>query len=235
MNKTELKNIIKDAKYKTTYYPIVEVKNNLIIGYSAQSKFIYNNKTISSEKFFEKLNKVPNIFFYLEQKNKKFQIEKFKDDSKLFLQLSENIFLTKEHRVFWSDFLSKYKDKIIVDIKSSSKKNITNTKDLSKFLRWLNKHNLNSSISIMDKYALVIPLSFNSTIKYMKIKLNIIKKNFEKDNFNELVKAVKLSAYFNQIEIIVTGVNTKEDLELIKAYDIKYAQGKIYDDMIQNS
>ena len=84
MTQLEFKQFIIESKYFTKYEVILDKNNLEIYGYEALSRFDIKNKTISTEEIFKKLHHNNKLFFELEKRNKKLQIDNFLLNYKLF-------------------------------------------------------------------------------------------------------------------------------------------------------
>ena len=116
MNKKEFKDIISQAKYFTKYEPIFKKDNLDIFAYEALSKFDISDSIISTEEIFRELHHFNDLFFELEKRNKEKQIKDFNIDKKLFVNFDADIVVSREQQKYWSGFLQKNSENLVVEI-----------------------------------------------------------------------------------------------------------------------
>ena len=108
MTELEFKQFITESKYFTKYEVILDKNNLEIYGYEALSRFDIKNEIISTEEIFRKLHHNNNLFFELEKRNKKLQLDNFLLDYKLFLNFDADIVKDEIQQEYWGEFLVKY-------------------------------------------------------------------------------------------------------------------------------
>ncbi len=225
MNKLEFKHIITNADYCTKYEPIVNVKTDEIYAYEALSKFHIDNDVITTEDIFRKLHHNNDLFFSLEKRNKELQIKNFDIDKKLFVNFDADIFVTKKQKEYWETFLTRHKEKIVVEITENGSDDETSAEIMKNFARWLNKKGIDTALDDFAQDGSMFSFYIMNRSKYIKIDKSFIKQINLNMNFIPYLKGLLKTIKLNNQKSIIEGVETKSDYEFVKTLECDYMQG----------
>ncbi|WP_419769173.1 MAG: EAL domain-containing protein [Candidatus Marinarcus sp.] len=225
MNIEEIKTFIKKAQYYTEYLPIIDAKTLKVLAYEANSRFILGTKEVSTNKFFKELHHNSKIFFYLEQRNKKLQIDNCKKEVPLFLHFDSKTVHTKEQRDFWKTFLTPYRENIVIGITENGSVKDSYNANIKSFTKWIKKNNFQSSLNSVVSEGAIFSFKAMQRAKYIKIDRKFIKKVQHNDTYKEFIKQFVLFCNSNKQEVILTNINTDKDLKLAQEMGINLIQG----------
>lgn len=226
-NKRFRQQILK-ANYATKYEAILQKDSFEIFGYEALSKF---DMKLNTEKIFKELHHDNKLFFKLERKNKKLQLENFNKDCKLFLNFDADIVKTEKQRKYWKKFLLDYKEKIIVEITENGSDDESSANIMKSFSNWLSKNKINAALDDFAQDGSMFSFHIMNNCQYIKIDKSFLKelrlnKNyiFYLDGFLKTIKA-------NGKKSIIEGIENLSDLELIKDLDYDFLQGYYFSNL----
>lgn len=225
MTEQEFKQLILEAKYFTKYEAILYKESLEIYGYEALSKFDIKNEIISTEEIFKKLHHNNKLFFELEKRNKKLQLESYLLNHKLFLNFDADIVVTQTQQKYWENFLMNYKDKIVIEITENGSDDETSADIMRNFSNWLQINGISAALDDFAQDGSMFSFYIMNNCKYIKIDksfLHQIRKNKNYIHYlNGLLKTIRL----NGQKSIIEGVETLDDLNLVKNLDCDFLQG----------
>lgn len=229
INYTEL-NVIMENEYITTLFqPIVRLHDGSIIGYEALSRG-FNNAIIYSPLDLIELAKRENKIFELEMLFRKKAIESFANynlDTLLFLNVEPDI-INDEHfeKGHTKCVLDKYNiniNKIVFEVTERTaienytkyKKVINNYKDQGYLLA---VDDVGSGYAGLNRVAVTEPT-------FLKVDMDLIR-DINKDVFKQaLMEAIVSFAGLVGIKVIAEGIETKDELNLLRELGVFGGQG----------
>ncbi|MCJ8325669.1 MAG: EAL domain-containing protein [Campylobacterales bacterium] len=227
MTKTQIKEFILESKYNTIYKPLVFLKSKKVFAYEALSHFSSKGEIISCSEFFKELHQNKEIFFFLEKRNKKLQINEASRDKKLILHFDPKVFKEKEYRIFWRDYLLAYKDFIIIEI---TNQDILSSKDIenqNKLIKWMKKNNFDFIINVFSNKINNLDFENIEDTKYIKIDKSIILKAIKNNIYIELLQSFVNFCKKNKSYVIVSHIDTKVELNIVKKINVDFISGSI--------
>lgn len=231
MTQIEFKQLILEAKYFTKYEAILDKESLEIYGYEALSKFDIKNEIINTEEIFKKLHHNNKLFFELEKRNKKLQLESYLLNHKLFLNFDADIVVSEDQKNYWCDFLMNYKDKVVIEITENGSDDETSAEIMRSFSNWLKSNKIDAALDDFAQDGSMFSFHIMNNCKYIKIDksfLHEIKKNKNYIYYlNGLLQTIKL----NGQKSIIEGVETLDDLNLVKNLDCDFIQGYFFSDL----
>lgn len=223
-----LKAIICTSKYVTKYEPIVDLKTLDIFGYEALSQFDIKDKTITTEDIFRELHHNNNLFFYLEQRNKKLQVNNFRKDKKLFLNFDADIFITEQQKRYWENFLKPIKDKVVVEITENGSDDEKSVEIIHDFSLWLNRNFIDTALDDFAQDGTMFSFRLMNDSQYVKIDKSFIKQINNNSNYIHYLKGLLKTIALNGQKSIIEGIETVSDLNIAKSLECDYVQGYLF-------
>lgn len=231
MNMLEFKNLIKNASYKTKYEAIINTKDDSIYGFEALSKFEINQKIISTEETFKKLHHNNELFFELEKRNKKHQINNYIENKKLFLNFDADIVNTIEQRTYWEKFLSPHKRNIVVEITENGSDDEKSIEIIHGFSDWLQKKGIASALDDFAQDGSMFSFYIMDRSKYIKIDKSFLAQIKKNPTYIEYLKGLIKTIKLNNQSSIIEGIETQADYILAKELEIDFMQGYYFSDL----
>lgn len=232
MNTIEFKHLIKNAKYKTKYEPIISTNDDTIFAYEALSKFEVKQEVISTEEIFRKLHHNNHLFFELEKRNKHLQIECFDENKKLFLNFDADIVNTVEQKDYWEKFLKPHKTKIVVEITENGSDDETSTEIIHQFSKWLKAKKIDSALDDFGQDGTMFSFFLMGQSKYIKIDKSFLKQIKANQAYIHYLKGVLKTIKENNQKSIIEGVETKEEYQLAKELNCDFMQGYYFNNLV---
>lgn len=229
-NITNLKTIICSAKYLTKYEPILDVNSLEIFAYEALSQFDIKDKSISTEDVFKELHHNNNLFFTLEQRNKKLQIENFNMNTKLFLNFDADIFITDKQKKYWQSFFEPLKDNIVVEITENGSDDEKSSKIMHNFSLWLIDNKIETALDDFAQDGTMFSFKLMNESKYIKIDKSFIKQIRSNKNYIHYLKGLVKTISENGKKVIIEGIETLDDLTIAKEVKCDFVQGYLFKD-----
>jgi len=231
MNTFEFEHLIKNAKYNTKYEAIIDIHTNEVYGYEALSTFNIDPKLITTEEIFNKLHHTNELFFDLEKRNKTHQVENYEFDKKLFLNFDADIVSSLEQREYWSEFLEKYKDFIVVEITENGSDDESSSEVMRNFSTWLRENKINIALDDFAKEGSMFSFFIMENSQFIKIDKSFLRQIEKNKNYIHYLKGLLLTTQVNGKKAIIEGIETKKDLELARTLGCDYVQGYYFQDL----
>lgn len=231
MTQIEFKQLILEAKYFTKYEAIVEKETLEIYGYEALSKFDIKNEIISTEDVFRKLHHNNRLFFELEKRNKKLQIENYPFKNKLFLNFDADIVTTRNQQSYWIEFLNKYKNEIVIEITENGSDDETSAKIMKNFSNWINLNGFTSALDDFAQDGSMFSFHIMNNCTYIKIDKSFLQQIRINKNYIPYLEGLLKTIKLNNQKSIIEGIETLEDLELVKNLECDFMQGYYFGDL----
>jgi len=229
-NIDNLKTVICTAKYITKYEPILDVKSLDIFAYEALSKFELPRKSITTEDIFRELHQNNNLFYFLEKRNKKLQVNHFNEDKLLFLNFDADIFITQEQREYWKNFLNPIKDNIVVEITENGSDDETSFEIIHNFSKWLKSNAINTALDDFGQDGSMFSFKLMNETGFIKIDKSFIKQIKSNKNYLYYLKGLIKTITLNGQKTIIEGIESYEDLQIAKDVNCDYVQGYLFKD-----
>ncbi len=234
MNAIEFKHLIKNANYYTKYEPILDKESLDIYGYEALSKFDIDQNIINTEEIFRKLHHNNKLFFELEKRNKILQVENFQfKDKKLFLNFDADIFVTDNQQSYWEEFLLKYKKYLIVEITENGSDDEVSALIMKKFSSWLNSKEILSALDDFGKDGTMFSFNMMNNSKFIKIDKSFLEQIRVNPNYKNYLNGILKTVKLNNQKSIIEGIETIDDLNLVRDLECDYVQGYFFSDLVK--
>jgi len=228
MKKPNIKELITQSTYSTIYAPVFKNGTEDIFAYEALSKFVLNGEEISCTDFFSSLQSNEKLFFHLEKKNKHHQIKDADKTKKLILHFDTIVFCEKEYRKFWKEYLSEYKNRIIINIIYQDNLNGDNLNLKKKIIKWLIKHEFEFIINIFDDITYNISFDEIEKATYLRMHKDILEKIRKNSSYFKLLNTLIDFAKENKTKLIMKHIDTKEEMQLMEGFSIDYIHGDFF-------
>lgn len=234
-SKTELKNrgrlqkIILEEKVTTVYQPIVDLRNSTVFAYEALSRGPANSEIEAPSILFTLAEEI-GLLFDLDRLCRKRSIINAKGKEpgkKLFVNTLPNLIYDPDFSAeTFMEFLQEQNipiEDIVFEIteRAAIEQFVQFKKALSSYIK------KGISIAIDDVGAGYSSLEAIVEIepKYVKIDASIIRGIHQSKVKQDILKALDMLTKSVNAETVAEGVETKEDLEVLKDFNIDYAQG----------
>ncbi|WP_424689127.1 MAG: EAL domain-containing protein [Halarcobacter ebronensis] len=232
MNTQEFKYLIKNAKYRTKYEPIISTIDNSIYAYEALSKFEIKEDIISTEEIFRKLHHNNMLFFELERRNKELQVECFDMDKKLFLNFDADIVNTIDQKEYWEDFLKPHKNRVVVEITENGSDDEKSADIIRQFSQWLNNKNIDSALDDFGQDGSMFSFFLMGQSNYIKIDKSFLRQIASNKNYIFYLQGLLTTINKNGQKSIIEGIETEEDYQLAKKLGCDYMQGYYFNNLV---
>jgi len=231
-NIENLKALICAAKYITKYEPILNTKTLDIFAYEALSKFELKRQSISTEEIFRELHKNNQLFYYLEKRNKKLQVDNFKENKKLFLNFDADIFVSTEQKMYWQKFLNPIKNNIVVEITENGSDDEKSAKIIHDFSKWLKYNGISTALDDYAQDGTMFSFKLINDSKFVKIDKGFIKQIRENKHFIHYLEGFIKTMKLNGKQTIIEGIESSADLEIARKVQCDYIQGYYFKELV---
>ncbi|MFP4078384.1 MAG: putative bifunctional diguanylate cyclase/phosphodiesterase [Bacillota bacterium] len=230
-----IKDALNEDKFILEFQPIIETKSETIVGLESLLRVKDSTGMIFPDaliEYAEKFNMIEDIDRMVSQKALK-HFKAFKDASIPLEFLSINISSKEIHNLEFIDYLEsltkKYRikpEEVIIEFTETV--DPESIQDEGKFIRSLKTRGFKVAIDDFGSgYSSMMRLSTN-VLDRIKIDRNFVMNIANSKANQHIVEAmVRLAASF-ELDVIVEGVENKEDMEIIRSLDITYIQGYYY-------
>lgn len=229
-NINNLKAIICSAKYVTKYEPILYTNSLETYAYEALSQFDIQNKSITTEDIFRELHHNNSLFFYLEKRNKKLQVDNFFMDKKLFLNFDADIFVTKEQQLYWQNFLKPIKKNIVVEITENGSDDEKSAETIHNFSKWLKRNTISTALDDFAQDGTMFSFKLMNESQFVKIDKSFIQQIKKNNNYVHYLKGLLKTISLNGQKTILEGIETLHDLQIAREVKCDFIQGYLFKD-----
>ena len=227
--KNKLLNIIENKTVSTLFQPIYNVQKKTIMGYEALTRGPENTELYSPDKLFHYATQ-HNLLSELEILCRDKAITRFaklKLPGKLFLNISPLVLLSKHHpqgeTIKFVQRAGLSGDQIVIEL--SEKYPVPNDSMLSEALAKYRQFGFN--VAIDDLGA-----GYSGLKLWSQLRPNIVKidryfvENCHQDSFKrKFLKAIFDLAQSAKAQVVVEGIETRDEFELLQRLGMVYAQG----------
>lgn len=218
-----VKDILLQKKLQTQYQPIISVADDNVLAYEALARFNLEGQPIPPDIVFEVCHKDLSLFYELEMKVKKHQFQFRPDKSKLFINFDPHILHYKERTKEVFNFMSKQSN-FVIELVENSHKSV----NIERLIEVFSKLKYQFAVDDFFKENSIISLYLLKECHYLKLDKDILKQMKIDSAFIEVVKGISNYAHKISKEVILEGIETKEDLDLAKECKVDYVQGFLY-------
>lgn len=233
MNSVEFKKLILESQYFTKYEPILNKDSLEVFAYEALSKFDIKHNSIDTEEIFRKLHNNNKLFFELEKRNKKLQVENYPFDKKLFVNFDADIVVTKEQQEYWEKFLLDNKEKIVVEITENGSDDEVSAKIMRKFSNWLYNMNVDAALDDFAQDGSMFSFYIMNKCSYIKIDKSFLSQLKTNSNYIHYLSGILKTIKLNGQKSVIEGIETEEDLQIVQSLDCDYVQGYYFNDLVR--
>lgn len=231
MTETEFKHLILEAKYFTKYEAILDKESSEIYGYEALAKFDIKNEIINTEEIFKKLHHNNKLFFELEKRNKKLQLENYPLNFKLFLNFDADIVVSESQQKYWKDFLMDYRNKIVIEITENGSDDETSADIMKNFSDWLKSNGISAALDDFAQDGSMFSFHIMNNCKYIKIDKSFLHQIRQNKNYIHYLAGLLKTIKLNGQKSIIEGVETLDDLNLVRNLECDFIQGYYFSDL----
>jgi EAL domain-containing protein (putative c-di-GMP-specific phosphodiesterase class I) len=219
----QVKEILQEKTYGVEYQPFVSTKTQEVFAYEALARFTYNQRVVNPEEFFEVCHKDLSLFYDAEFSLKKYQFRNRPEDKKLFVNFDPHVFLQKKSINEILHYFSKQKDFVIELVENSSK-----TLNMTRLINVFKNLHFNFAVDDFLKENSMFCLTLLRGCDYLKLDIDTLKEMKNDEHFLHVIEGLVTYSHKLLKEVILEGVEKKEDFELAKSLHIDYVQGFLF-------
>ncbi len=225
---------IEENQLELYYQPVVLLKDNSVVGVEAFLRWnhpefgiLYPADFISHA---EESDLISNIDYWVTRKICQ-QLHDWKEEKVPLIPVSINLSPeTIVNNKFINDFTANMLDKVcdpgLIQIEINRSNQVFQNEQVLDHLNQLHEFGVRLAIdNFATNEANQINQIFQIPIKTVKIDRTVIQKIKDDPNAQRLVRAVAAMAKDQGVEVVAQGVESKEDLKILKAQKIEIAQG----------
>ena len=224
--------LMENKRYGVEYQPIVNLNDQEIYAFECLARFFDNEKkSVSPDVVFDSLHKSPLSLFQVEYEQKKLQLLNAPDHKKLFLNLDQDSFyacgVEGENNPFLELFSSHSKNDIIVELIENSE--INDARMSLAMIDSLSKNKIQTAIDDVFNPQSLISTTVIQLVDFIKLDRCVVTRKQDED-FLHLVKSIIDYAHLLGKQIVLEGIENKEDLLFAEQLNVDYVQGYLYRD-----
>lgn len=219
----QVKEILQEKTYGVEYQPFVSTKTQEVFAYEALARFTYNQRVVNPEEFFEVCHKDLSLFYDAEFSLKKYQFRNRPEDKKLFVNFDPHVFLQKKSINEILHYFSKQENFVIELVENSSK-----TLNMTRLINVFKNLHFNFAVDDFLKENSMFCLTLLRGCDYLKLDIDTLKEMKNDEHFLHVIEGLVTYSHKLLKEVILEGVEKKEDFELAKSLHIDYVQGFLF-------
>ena len=224
--------LMENKRYGVEYQPIINMSNQEIYAFECLARFFDNEKkSIPPGAVFDSLHKSPLSLFQVEYEQKKLQLLNAPDHKKLFLNLDQDSFyacgIEGKNNPFLELFSSHSKNNIIVELIENSE--INDARMSLAMIDSLSKNKIQTAIDDVFNPQSLISTTVIQLVDFIKLDRYVVTRKQDED-FLHLVKSIIDYAHLVGKQIVLEGIENKDDLLFAERLNVDYVQGYLYRD-----
>ncbi|MFA7084430.1 MAG: EAL domain-containing protein [Arcobacteraceae bacterium] len=233
MKAINLNQIIEKSSYHTKYEAIIDVKKKEIYAYEALAKFNINETIATTDEIFRHLHQNNNLFYEIEKRNKLHQIKHAPLNYKTFVNFDADVAKTSLQQEYWDSFLEKNREKIVVEITENGSDDEKSANIMKDFSSWLKSKKIITALDDFAQEGSMFSFYIMKNSEYIKIDRSFLREIEKNPNYIYYLEGVIKTIQSNGQKTIIEGVETKEDLNLVKKLGSNYMQGYYFSHLTQ--
>lgn len=228
-NRGRLQKILLEEKIHTVYQPIIDLKNSTVFGYEALSRGPQNSEIEAPVILFTLAEEI-GLLFDLDRLCRKRSIINARGKEpgkKLFVNTLPNLIYDPEFSAkAFIEFVKEHKipiEDIVFEI--TERDAIEQFSQFKKALNQYIKEGINIAIDDVGAGYSSLEAVVEIEPKFVKIDASIIRGIHQSKIKQDMLKALDMLTKSVKAQTVAEGIETKEDLEVLRRYNIDYAQG----------
>ncbi|MEW4983910.1 MAG: EAL domain-containing protein [Cycloclasticus sp.] len=224
--------LIDSQRYGVEYQPIIGVSNNETYAYEALSRFYDESKqAIAPDTVYAALHDSPLSLFQVEYQQKCIQLSSAPNNERIFINLDQDSYfasgIATDDNPFLQLFNSHLKNDITVELIENS--HINDAKMSLEMIKVMLSNNIKSAIDDVFAPLSMLSLEVIQFVDYIKLDKCVVQRKNDKQ-FIKLVELLIEHARFSDKEVILEGIENKEDLAFASTLGVDYVQGFLFKD-----
>ena len=224
--------LIDSQRYGVEYQPIIGVSNNETYAYEALSRFYDESKqAIAPDTVYAALHDSPLSLFQVEFQQKCIQLSSAPKNERIFINLDQDSYfasgIATDDNPFLQLFNSHLKNDITVELIENS--HINDAKMSLEMIKVMLSNNIKSAIDDVFAPLSMLSLEVIQFVDYIKLDKCVVQRKNDKQ-FIKLVELLIEHARFSDKEVILEGIENKEDLAFASTLGVDYVQGFLFKD-----
>ena len=224
--------LIDSQRYGVEYQPIIGVSNNETYAYEALSRFYDESKqAIAPDTVYAALHDSPLSLFQVEFQQKCIQLSSAPNNERIFINLDQDSYfasgIATDDNPFLQLFNSHLKNDITVELIENS--HINDAKMSLEMIKVMLSNNIKSAIDDVFAPLSMLSLEVIQFVDYIKLDKCVVQRKNDKQ-FIKLVELLIEHARFSDKEVILEGIENKEDLAFASTLGVDYVQGFLFKD-----
>lgn len=221
--------IIGNKLFSTQYQPIISLKDQKIYAYEALARFNYKNHPLPPDLVFGYCHKNLELFYQLEYQTKKVQFQNRPKDAKLFINFDPHVFGYKKGVNELFSFFKNQKN-FTIELVENSHTHI----NISMLINIFNKFNFEFAMDDFFKEDSLVSIFLLNKTNYIKLDKDMLTALKSNSAFSHIINGIVDFAHTQNQKVILEGVETYADLEIVKDTKIDFVQGFLYDNLFIN-
>ena len=127
--------------------------------------------------------------------------------------------------------MNKYKDFVVIEITENGSDDETSAKIMQDFSNWLKLNGFNSALDDFAQDGSMFSFHIMNNCNYIKIDKSFLKQIRKNQNYIHYLKGLLHTIKLNNQKSIIEGVETLDDLNLIRNLDYDFVQGYYFSDL----
>jgi len=220
-----VKKILQQKNISTQYQPIVSLADDSTLAYEALARFELYGESLPPDLVFDVCHQDLALFFELEMSVKKHQFQNRPENKKLFINFDPHILHYRQRTKEIFTLMSKQSD-FVIELVENSHESI----NIERLIEVFNKLKYQFAVDDFFKENSIISLYLLKKCHYLKLDKDILKQIKKDRAFIEVVKGICNYAHKIAKEVVLEGIETKEDLCLAYECEVDFVQGFYFKD-----
>lgn len=218
-----IEEILTQNTLRTEYQPIVSLSDDTILAYEALARFYLHGRSIAPDIVFDICHHDLTLFYELEMKVKEHQFQNRPKEKKLFINFDPHVLRYKKRTKEIFSLMSKQND-FVIELVENSHKSI----NIERLMEVFDKLKYQFAVDDFFKENSIVSLYLLKKCHYLKLDKDILKQTKLDSAFIEVVKGICNYAHKIGKEVILEGIETKDDFYLARECRVDFVQGFLY-------
>lgn len=225
--KARVLRVLETNRLACEYQPIVRTDSEEIWGYEALARFVLDGEAIAPNRVFNSLHNDRTLFFMLESRSKRFQIEHRPGDAQLFVNLDPHVCEESYQLEHWLETLRGHDELVVEIIENTS---VTNLDNIRAFTRSLSEAGVHVALDDVGGTNNLFSFELLDNCDYVKLDRRWFSRLAAEPSYGALLRGLVEFARAKGIHTVLEGVESRRHLSIAKALGVDFVQGFLFSD-----
>lgn len=223
--KADVYRILETNRLACEYQPIVDVRDRSVWAYEALARFSLDGRAVAPDRVFEALRADRTLFFMLESRTKRFQMQHRPRDARLFVNVDPHVCELDYQLEHWLSAFADEPDLVVEIIENTG---VTNVQAVRHFTDRLASAGVDVALDDVGGHDSLFSFELLEHCHVLKLDRRWLACCAQDPAYRRVVLGLLGFAHARGIASVLEGVETEADLSLAEELGVDYVQGFLF-------